>query len=117
MAEKWNELTLIKKIIICLLAIIVTVVIAAIYYGVTGTVENEKNRINEGTVIDKKYHAPFTIPSYIYINETMIPQNVYYPESYKLKIQREKSEETVEYWFECTSEEYQQYKIGDYYKK
>lgn len=64
-----------------------------------------------------KTNDAYTTVIYNKVGDTQIPQNVYHPESYQLKIQGEKDEEIVVYWFECTAEEYQQYSIGDYYKK
>lgn len=102
------------KIIIAIVMMIVTGVIALV---IIASVENESNRINERTVIDKHYSNAYTTVNYTKVGDTTIPQNVYHPESYKLEIQGEKDGEIVTYWFECTAEEYQQYKIGDYYRK
>lgn len=102
------------KIIIAIVMMIVTGVIAI---AIIALVENENNRISEGVVIDKHYSNAYTTVEYIKVGDTTIPQNVYHPESYKLEIQGEKDGEIVTYWFECTAEEYQQYKIGDYCRK
>lgn len=104
----------ITEIIIAIVMIIVTGVTALV---IIASVANENNRISEGIVIDKNYRNAYTTVEYTKVGDTTIPQNVYHPESYKLEIQGEKNEEIVEYWFECTAEEYQQYKIGDYYRK
>ena len=101
---------------------IITAIIIIIFTGlmaltIIASVMNENNRMSEGTVIDKHYSNAYTTVEYTKAGDTTILQNVYHPESYKLEIQGEKDEEIVTYWFECTAEEYQQYKIGDYYRK
>lgn len=98
-------------------AIVMSFVIGLMTLAIIASVENENNRISEGIVIDKYYSIAYTTVVYTEIGDTKIPQTVHHPESYKLEIQGEKNEEIVEYWFECTAEEYQQYKIGDYYRK
>lgn len=113
MVEKWKEITLIEKIIIGILAILVVAIILLI----VGVAKNENNRIAEGVVVDKNFSNAYTTVTYIDAGYTKIPQQVYHPATYSIKIQGKKDDETVEYWFECTAEEYQQYKIGDYYKK
>lgn len=100
-----------------IIAIFMIFVAGLMALAIIASVENEINRISEGVVIDKNYSNAYTTVVYTEVGDTKIPHNVYHPESYKLKIQGEKDGEIVTYWFECTAEEYQQYKIGDYYMK
>lgn len=77
----------------------------------------QKNAISEGTIVDKDYQSAYSYITYIHSGETMIPQTNYSPESYTFKIKGNKNGEIVEYRFEVTKEEYNQYKVGDCYKK
>ncbi len=104
----------VREIIIAIIIIIIT---GLMTLTIIASVMNENNRISEGTVIDKHYSNAYTTVVYTKAGDTKIPQEVYHPESYNLEIQGEKNEEIVTYWFECTAEEYQQYSIGDHYKK
>lgn len=98
-------------IVICVIAVIL--VIAVINFGI----KNAKNAISEGTIVDKDYQSAYFYTTYINSGETMIPQTNYSPESYTFKIKGNKNGEIVECQFEVTKEEYNQYKVGDYYKK
>ncbi len=68
-------------------------------------------------MIDKDYSSAYTTVEYIKNDGALIPKTVYHPEKYLMQIRGKKDDEIVDYWFECTAEEYQQYKIGDYYRK
>lgn len=106
-----------ERVMAIIIAVFMILVVGAIALSIKASVENENNRISEGTVIDKGYSNAYTTVVYTEVGDTKIPHNVYHPESYQLEIQGEKDEKIVTYWFECTAEEYQQYKIGDYYRK
>lgn len=114
---EWIREHILVIIIATILAIIMIFLIGLIALVIIASVKNENNRISEGTVIDKRHDSACTTITYINVGGGLIPQNIHHPESYNLKIQGEKNEEIVTYWFECTAEEYQQYKIGDYYRK
>lgn len=88
-------------------------VIAGIGFAVTYGIRNEGNRITEGTVVDKDFSPGYT---YAGSDKTGFYARSIEP-SYMLKIHGEKDGETVEYWFECTAEEYASYSIGDYFKR
>ena len=68
--------------------IIAIVMIGVIALAIIASVENENNRISEGTVIDKHYSNAYTTVVYTEVGDTKIPQEVY-----------------------------QRYSIGDYYRK
>lgn len=104
------------------LGVIIAVIGIAVTLGIIGvfaaaTISNEKNWISAGTVIDKDYNSAYTSVYYTKSGNTNIPHFIHRNESYKLKIKGEKDGKVVEYWFECTEEEYQNYNIGDYYSK
>lgn len=73
----------------------------------------------QGTIIDKKYNAPYTSTTYTtgHIGNSMvsIPTTRHNPENYNIKIQKEENNKTKECWIQITKEEYEKYKIGDYY--
>ena len=101
-----------------LLGIIGIVALALLIYGcVEGIISNEKNRISEGTVIDKKYSPSYSYVTYTLVGNNRIPEVHYVPESYRMEIRGQKDEVTVDYWFSCTELEYETYHIGDYYRK
>lgn len=101
-----------------LLGIVGIVVLALLIYGcVEGIISNERNRISEGTVIDKKYSPSYSYVTYTLVGNNRIPEVHYVSESYRMEIRGQKDEATVDYWFSCTEWEYETYHIGDYYKK
>ena len=106
--EHWAEI-----FVGILVAFIVLIFVALI----VGTVTNENNRINEGTITEKSYEPAFTTTEYIKSGDITIPNNRYYPESYYFTISGDKDGKIVEYYFAVTKEEYDNYKIGDYYKR
>lgn len=97
--------------------LIIAVCLVVIVAGFFALAENESNRISEGTVVDKYYKNAYTSIICRNINDVMMPQPIYHPETYQLQIEGEKDGEMVTYWFECTADEYHQYNIGDYYGK
>ena len=100
---------LIRIFVALVFTTIVCMLIACIGLGVS----NEKNRIAEGTVIDKEYTAAYI--TYTSVNNTMIPN--YHPAIYSVCIAGEKDVEYVEYWLNCTENEYENYKIGDHFSR
>lgn len=100
--------------IIVLLAVIMELLLILGVCQITGW---KDDRISEGTVIFKFNREAFTTVEYGHYGKNNIPKSVYYPASYRLRLQGQKNGEIVDNWVECTAEEYQQYKIGDYYKK
>lgn len=100
---------LIRIFVVLVFIMIVCIIIACIGWGIN----NEKNRIAEGTVIDKEYTTAYI--TYTSINDVMIPN--YNPASYSLCIAGEKDGEYVEYWLNCTETEYEKYKIGDHFSR
>lgn len=104
MKRKLKGITVIEIIVI---VAIVGVLAVIIWYGVS----NEKNRISEGTVVDRQYTAGYTTVG----TENSPPR--YVPPHCTLTISGEKNGEYVEYTFEVPEYEYAQYHIGDHYPK
>lgn len=100
--------------VIVIIAIIVT--LAAIIYGVIVNCLNEQNRITEGIIVDKSYIAERVITDYRVIGETQIPFTHREPAHYYFQLEGEKDEEKVRYWVEVSEYDYNEYKIGNYYK-
>lgn len=75
----------------------------------------------QGTIVDKKYNEAYTSTTYTttWTGKCMIsiPMTRYNPENYNIKIQKEEDGETKECWVQITKEEYEKYKIGDYYNQ
>lgn len=65
-------------------------------------IQNEKNKIDEGTVVDK----------YSYLQSRPVVHRWYH-----LKISGEKNGKMVEYDMEVDKSEYEEYEIGDHYPK
>lgn len=94
--------------IIAIIGLIVNQIYVDIDYGT-----------KQGTIIDKKYNASYTTTthstSYIGKSTISIPTTKYHPENYNIKIQKKDNGKTKECWIQITKEEYEKYKIGDYY--
>lgn len=73
----------------------------------------------EGLIIDKQYDPEYT--TYIYatshIGNTTVqtPMPIKHTATYNIKIQKTENETTKECWITITENEYNNYKIGDYY--
>lgn len=109
-----KEDILIKIIFAIPLIIFIIILIVVIYtYADYGT--------KEGTIIDKSYHQAYTTTEYTTSNinnsTIRIPQQIYHPETYNIKIQKQDGAKLKECWIQITALEYEKYKIGDYYEK
>lgn len=94
-------------------AIIVIVVFSILGTLIFSAVTNNRNKIDEGTIVDKKYTEAYTH----YSSDKNGGHFYKTPASYSFTIEGEKDGETVRYTFDVTKEEYDRYKIGDYYKR
>lgn len=94
-------------------ALIFVVVIGFLVFCTISVIHNESNRIGEGYIVDKNYTSAYTTNTTV--NGIIIPQ--YHAEPYSLCISGEKDGEIVEYWLNCTAEEYAAYSVGDYFKR
>ncbi len=93
------------SVIVVIFSIIVCGVI--VWVGI----DNENNRISEGTVVDRHYTAGYTT-----VASNNSPAR-YIPPRCTLTISGEKNGEYVEYTFEVPEVEYAQYHVGDHYPK
>ncbi|MCM1328830.1 MAG: hypothetical protein NC253_05250 [Ruminococcus sp.] len=102
------------EIVVAALAMVVMAVIA---FGLYANIQNASNKIDEGVIIDKNYSAAYVTYNTVNTGKStsLIPVN--HPETYSLTIKGEKDGETVEYLFYVPATEYNNYNIGDYYKK
>lgn len=98
--------------------VVAIVCVGAMIFCVSAALANEGNKINEGVIVDKRYTAAYTsTKTYPVPENTTMPVKEYHPATYHFKIRGDKNGETVEYTFAVTENEYNAYKIGDYYKK
>lgn len=93
--------------------VIISLTILLIIVAVIASVSNENNKIDEGIIIDKRYTDGY----YNTVISGNVPVNTYISKKYIFVISGEKDGEIVEYEFEVSSEEYDKYKIGDFYKR
>lgn len=76
---------------------------------------NANNRITEGVVVDKRYHAAYTTTTYTGSKNNRIAIPKHHPERYVFTIEGDKEGRTVQYTFDVTETQYEQYSIGDYF--
>ena len=81
------------------------------------SVSNEMNRIDAGIIVDKTYTPAHNVTHIQRSGNVSIPITRHADASYTFTIEREKDGKTVQYCFAVTEEEYNSYKIGDYYKR
>ena len=72
---------------------------------IAGMVINEANRLSEGIIVDKQFSPARFI------------DGSYYSSTYRFTIAGEKGGKSVRYSFSVTKDEYDRYKIGDWYKR
>ena len=100
-------------IIISVLIVFITSLIG----GIVWIVKNANKRITEGIVVDKTYQSAYTTFRTQKVANEVILISEYHAETYQMCIEGKKNSETVQYWFSCPAEEWNAYKIGDYYKR
>lgn len=94
-------------------AVITIVVVAILGTLIFSAVSNHRNKIDEGIIVDKQYTAEYSH----YSTDRNGGHFYRTPASYSFTIEGEKDGEIVRYTFDVTKEEYDRYKIGDYYKR
>jgi len=92
-------------------------ILALLVVSIISNVINASNKIDEGVIVDKNYHASYVSYTYSDSKDTTIRIPYTVPESYSFTIRGEKNGESVEYTFSVMEDEYPQYNIGDYYKR
>lgn len=92
--------------------------LALIGVGLKAELENASNKITEGIIVDKNYNSAYSSREfYTDTKGNSYPVSHYHPERFQFTIKGNKNGEMVEYIFDVTENEYNLYKIGDYYKK
>lgn len=109
-------------VFIVIIFIITVVVIVGLIIGIGTVIINDIDYgVKEGVIIDKQYEPAYTYTTYTnnYVgNSTIrIPQQNYVSERYRVKIQKEIEGKEKSIWINITKEEYEKYKIGEYYGK
>ena len=112
MIKSKKGITAVEVIVI----ITIIAILAAIIYGVILGCLNEQNRITEGVIVDKSYTAERIITRYRIVGDTQKPYIYKEPAHYRLQLEGEKNEIKVRYWLEVSEYDYNEYRIGDYYK-
>lgn len=107
---KWDKEEIIIHIFIVFVVALMIVLIGA---GVYGAIQNEKNAIPAGTIVEK-YHQPERIESTI-IPKTGHASVTRHPAIYRFQLRGEKDEVMVDYWTDVPEEDYFKYRIGDWY--
>ena len=107
---KWGKEEIIMRIVI---VFVVALMIALIGAGVYGAIQNEKNAIPAGTIVEK-YHRPERIESTTNAKtgHTSITRH---PAIYRFQLRGEKDGVMVDYWTDVSEEDYFKYRIGDWY--
>lgn len=95
---KKKGLTVIEIIVAAVIVIILLLILG-------GALLNEKNKISEGTVVEREYESGY------------MTDNGYVHPKCKLTIEGEKNGKLVQYTFEVPESEYAQYQVGDHYPK
>ena len=98
-------------------AILCIIIVITVIAGVVASIENEKNKITEGIIIDKSYTEGYITYTNTRIGKIIILQPHHHPEKYSFQLRGEKDGKTVTYWLTVSKEDYNEYKIGDYYNQ
>ena len=108
MTKKYFKTWLSDNWIIIIIGIFSIIILVVIIWACIG---NERNRISEGTVVDRHYTTGYTTGG----SNNTPPR--YVPPHCTLTISGEKNGKYVEYTFEVPEVEYAQYHVGDHYPK
>lgn len=100
------------EIIVGLIVLVGILVLFGI--GIYSVVNNEMNRITEGTIIDKQISEGYTSADYHKESGGSYHE---YPTEYFFQLEGEKNGETVRYWANVSAEDYNTFRVGDYYRK
>ena len=112
MIKSKKGITAIEVIVI----IAIIAILAVIGFGAIAGLLNEQNRITEGVIVDKSYTAERSTTNYKMVGNTQIPYTNREPAHYHFQLEGEKDEIKVRYWLEVSEYDYNEYRIGDYYK-
>ena len=91
---------------------IVVILLITVFITIGKVIKEENDYgVKEGQVIDKRYSSAYT--TMMFYGKVMIPQ--YYPESYKIQIQKEIDSKLESIWVTVDKDTYHKLNIGDYY--
>lgn len=107
---EWNKEEIIIRIFI---VFVIALMVALIGAGVYGAIQNEKNAIPAGIIVEK-YHQPERIESTTNA-KTGHTSVTHHPAIYRFQLRGEKDEVMVDYWTDVPEEDYFKYRIGDWY--
>lgn len=104
----------VEEILTCVISLLVIIIIAGLVVMAIGaTVVNEQNRIDAGIIVDRRFEAGYTRFS----SDKNGGHMHSYPDTYTFTIEGEKNGNIVQFTFEVTEEDYNNYKIGDWYER
>ena len=104
-----------EKIIAIVGGLLVVIVVTMMVLAVVWTIQNGRNRIEEGVVLAKSFTPGGTHVQYGADGKI---QGIYStPDKYAIKLRGEKDGKEAEYWMTCTEEEYERCHVGDYFKR
>ena len=84
--------------------------IVGCFYAV---INNELNRITEGTIIDKQIYTEYTEANVSNGSGSYSHR----PTRYSFLLEGEKNGKAVKYWTEVSADEYARFRVGEYYRK
>lgn len=88
-----------------MIAIAMLIAVGLIILAIVFSIKNEMNRIDEGTIIDKRYSGPYI--TYTQSGKVQIP--IHHPESFHITI----TDGVKKYYTEVPEFVYKEYKVGD----
>ena len=106
-----NDIVYVLSLIFAFL--LVAAVVFLIGAGIFFSIQNASNEIDCGVIVDRDYDS-----GYAYFSSDKYGGHMNsYTDTYTFTIEGEKDGETVRYTFEVTEQEYNSYKIGDWYER
>lgn len=102
---------------ISLISFLIMIFIILVIITITVNIVSEiKYNGKEGTIVSKYYEKSYMTTYYIMSGKIMIPQQMYYPESWNFKLQKEIDGKVKTISIEVSEEIYNQYNVGDYFR-
>lgn len=102
---------------ISLISFMIMIFIILVIIMITVNIINEINyNDREGIIINKYYEKSYMTTFYIWSGKVMIPHQMYHPESWNFKLQKEIDGKVKTISIEVSEEIYNQYNVGDYFR-
>lgn len=105
------DVEFIFNLIVCV--VIIAFLVLIIGGAISSNIENANNRIDAGVIVNRYIDSGYSYAS----TSKSGGHYANYPTEYYFVIEGEKDGVTVRYKFEVTAEEYEKYRIGDYYER